>query len=105
MKNLSVAIILGALAAPAWAQDAGVGDAAAGRALAEAWCAACHALDGAETASDAAPAFAGIAADPDLTPGQLRARIAVPHPPMPQLDPTEAQLSDLVAYITSLATD
>ncbi len=100
MKHLSVAMILGALAAPAWADDA-----EAGRALAEAWCTACHALDGAETASDAAPAFAGIAADPDLSPGQLRARIAAPHPPMPQLDPTEEQLSDLVAYISSLSAD
>ncbi|MHA3976239.1 c-type cytochrome [Halovulum sp. GXIMD14794] len=85
------------------AGGAAAADLEAGRALAEAWCSACHAVGpDAEVASDAAPSFVGMATA-ELTPGELRARIAAPHPPMPQIDPSEAQLEDLVAYIESLS--
>lgn len=103
MRRVDMAAIL-VLGAGVTGSSAGwAADATAGRALAETWCAACHSTDpAADSASDAAPSFAGMAKG-GLSAGELRARIAAPHPPMPQIDPSEAQLDDLVAYIGSLS--
>jgi len=75
---------------------------AQGRTAAERWCQECH-LVGGGVASDAAPAFAALAANPDKSEGVLRAFLAEPHAPMPPLSLTRQDIDNLVAYIRSLA--
>jgi mono/diheme cytochrome c family protein len=75
-----------------------------GHALARQWCAACHMVEpGGTAASDAAPPFAMIAQDQRLTPDQLRAWLAAPHPPMPNLSLSRDEITNLIAYIKSLS--
>jgi mono/diheme cytochrome c family protein len=82
---------------PALAQDP-----AAGRALAERWCSACHAVTPGAVGSDVVPSFERIANDQVLTEEWLTARLAVPHHSMPSLSLTRRQIADLVAYVNSL---
>ena len=77
---------------------------AAGRAAAERWCQECHLIGAAgDRASDMAPPFAALAANPEKTAGVLTAFLAEPHPPMPPLTLTRQDIDSLVAYIRSLA--
>ncbi len=81
-------------------------DAEAGRALARIWCAYCHiAEEGQEQASDIAPPLAQIANDPSKSPSSIAAWLADPHPPMPNLNLSQREIDDLVAYIETLKTD
>ena len=92
-------------AGPTLAQEA-PGDPTAGRALAEAVCAACHALPGRAPAAEAPGAlpFQALAADPAVTGMALTAYLRSQHPPMPNFMLDEQQLNDVVAYILSLQT-
>ncbi|MCP4329875.1 MAG: cytochrome c [Alphaproteobacteria bacterium] len=82
-----------------WAGDA----TADGRILAQRWCASCHVVDPAQSgASDVAPPFVHIANDPTKTSEGLKAWLADPHPPMPQLNLDQYEIDSLVAYIESL---
>ncbi|HUC60570.1 MAG TPA: cytochrome c [Alphaproteobacteria bacterium] len=80
-----------------------VGDAARGAALAERWCASCHAMPGQSQASDTAPSIDALAHDPKTTPDFLRGFLAQPHKPMPPLSLSRAQIEDLVAYFGTRA--
>ena len=79
------------------------GDAAAGKAIAEGWCASCHLVSPEQqTATTEAPPFETIA---ERTPDEiaaLAAFLADPHPPMPNLSLTRQEIRDLLAYISSL---
>ena len=79
-------------------------DIPAGRRLAEAWCAGCHmvAPDAIQSPNDAIPSFAAIARMPSTTMSSLNAFLQSPHPPMPDLKLSRAQISDISAYILSL---
>ena len=73
MRRFILPIALLAGASPAAAQS-DLGDIAAGRRLAETWCANCHRVSptGPGPATDAAPALAAVAALPTTTPLALR---------------------------------
>ena len=74
---------------------------AAGKALAQASCSACHVIPGgASGGSDSAPTFEKIAA----TRGDdfLRTFLLKPHGNMPPVDLTNVQIGALIAYIESL---
>ena len=90
-------------AGPALAQEL-PGDPAAGRVLAEAVCAACHAIPGVAPPIEApgARSFQALAADPAVTGMALTAYLRSQHPPMPNFVLDEQQLNDVVAYILSL---
>ena len=89
-------VLMAALAAPALADEA-----AEGRALAERWCAACHATGPAQASGgDAAPAFATLAASRDDA--ALAAWMAAPHPPMPDPGLSRDQIAALLAYFKTL---
>ena len=105
MKQVNVLIgALLALVAPAFGQGNKItGDPARGEADARRWCASCHLLEGQNKASDTVPAFATIAHDPHKGPEYLRAFLASPHPPMPPLQLSRAEIEDLVAYFSELA--
>jgi mono/diheme cytochrome c family protein len=78
------------------------GDAAEGEKIAERWCASCHVVEGKAMASDKAPAFAALAADPAKSEAYLKGWISNPHPPMPNFNLTRQTVDDLAAYIRSL---
>lgn len=102
--HLGLLVLAGGLliaSAPAAAEDA-----EAGRALARSWCAHCHVVEERQAqASDIAPPFAQIANDPKKTKLGLEAWLADPHPPMPNLNLSQAQIDDLIAYIETLKTN
>ncbi len=74
-----------------------------GEKLAREWCSSCH-LVAADQASggDSAPAFSSIAKTAGERSEDLRAWLADPHPPMPNLDLSVREIDDLIAYIESL---
>lgn len=100
VPTLAVAILVLSLqAASAYA----AGNAAAGKALAERWCASCHLVAPEQaTATTEAPPFQSIARRSSGDLGALAAFLADPHPPMPQMSLTRQEIKDLLAYISSL---
>ncbi len=78
-------------------------DADAGQRIAEQWCAQCHAVTADPArASDAAPPFAIIAADPKWTDGALRSWLSAPHDPMPDLSLEKAEIDSIIDYLRVL---
>ena len=76
-----------------------------GQALAERLCASCH-VTGREPRRDTmlvdVPSFAAIANKKGQTIERIAGRIVVPHPPMPQVQLTRAEIAALSTYIFSL---
>lgn len=104
MRILAVMAMVAALSAPvaAWAQS--MADPVAGRKLALEVCAQCHFV--AETQpviprSDAPP-FAEVVADPAVTELSLRVFLRTPHQNMPNLQLSEKETDDVIAFILGL---
>lgn len=103
-RTILLAALCAAATGPALAQEPEEGRRiAAGAALAEAWCAECHALapDAMETTAttDAAPPMGRLAR---LDDDALRAFLSQPHPPMPPLILANDEIDDLIAFIGTL---
>jgi mono/diheme cytochrome c family protein len=79
------------------------GSAAAGKRLAERWCASCHQIEPRAPAKDVAPPFASLGVQKGKDPGWIRAWLANPHPPMQGINLSRQQIDDIVAYLQSLA--
>lgn len=78
-------------------------DALQGAAIAERWCASCHLVGpGQVVASDQVVSFIQIAQRNDLTMEKLEDFLRSPHPPMPDLQLTHAEIRALIAYIDTL---
>lgn len=79
------------------------GDAAAGRKLAEAWCAECHAI-GPKTVDlpRRGPDFTAVAQRPSTTPLSLNVFLRSNHDSMPNFIVAGSDADDIVAYIMSL---
>jgi mono/diheme cytochrome c family protein len=95
-----------ALCAPALAQDL-PGNVTAGRQLALAWCQDCHRVDAAGNMGGVrGPAFTEIARLPSTTALSLRVFLRTSHDNntklMPNLQLSQPETDDLVAYIISL---
>jgi len=88
---------------PTQAQTA-LGDAKRGQELSQRVCSGCHSVSpgSAATVNADVPTFAAIANRPDATAERLAGRIIVPHPPMPNVQLTVAEMRDIIAYILSL---
>lgn len=79
------------------------GDPASGQAIARQWCSECHVVaDDQAAASVDVPTFRSIAAVEGFDAGALAGFLADPHPVMPQMTLSRAEIDDLVAYIASL---
>jgi cytochrome c len=89
--------------APSQAQM-GLADAKRGQELAQRLCSGCHSVSpgSAKTVNADVPTFAAIASRPDTTAERLAGRIIVPHPPMPNVQLTVAEMRDIIAYMLSL---
>jgi mono/diheme cytochrome c family protein len=104
---LGAGIVATSLAgAPPSAAQIASGDIVLGQQLAQQWCSSCHAVDAKPTqANDAAPSFLAIAKMPSTTSLSLQAWLQTPHPVMPNLQLTQPQIDDVLAYILSLKGD
>jgi cytochrome c len=77
------------------------GDAEAGHRLAKQWCNTCHVVEESGSGPDTAPPFPVIAANRKDR-RWVRAWLAAPHPPMPNLNLTRQEIDDVVAYLDRL---
>ena len=82
----------------------GLADPQRGHALAARLCTNCHVIDRQASGPMRAdvPTFVAIANRPGSTAEQLAGRIIVPHPAMPGVPLTAAEIRDIVTYIISL---
>lgn len=105
VKARLLAGVVGALAValPASAQQQEEeGDPAAGRELALELCTACHIVGPEQVGSDAAPPFAAIAKDPEITMDEMHGWGGPGHPVLPELALTPQQTADINAYLDRL---
>jgi mono/diheme cytochrome c family protein len=81
-----------------------IGDAAAGRTVAETWCSTCHVVvpTPQSATSTGAPTFAAVARMASTTQMSLRVFLQTPHGRMPDLHLSTGEIDDLTAYIVSL---
>lgn len=94
-------MICAALALAA-ATAASAGEIAPGRDFAERWCTGCHIVGPGIRGGTVGPGFEEIAGKPGRTAESLSNWMVAPHPPMPNLDVTPEEASDVAAYILSL---
>ena len=101
MKRTTAALLsLSVLLAPI--APAAAADAQHGETLAKRWCAACHVVAADQKrGSTIAPAFSEIAKKPGLTAASIALFLLRPHPPMPDMNLTRNEATDLAAYIKS----
>jgi mono/diheme cytochrome c family protein len=95
-----------AASAPVAGLQAAEFNAMAGKETAKQWCSSCHIIEQGqtETMSTAAPSFFDIAADPAVTEMGLRAFFASPHEQMPDIQLSNGEADNIIAYILSLRT-
>ena len=97
---MAVLVLVLALAV-VWTRPAAAFDAEAGRLLAERWCSACHAVEQ-RSGADQAPTFEAIARDPLKSSNWVRVWLMTPHPTMPDMTLSRAEVEALIAYLRSL---
>ena len=94
-----VAVVVFVASAPAFAADPGRGER-----LAHRWCEACHVVSQTRAGSgtDQAPPFATIAKRPNFDAALVALFLLSPHPKMPDMNLTRAEVADLASYIATL---
>lgn len=82
----------------------GIGDPQQGRAVAEAICATCHAIDAGAASSPmpAAPTFETIARTPGMSGIALNVALHTSHTKMPNLVLSAAEKRNIIAYVLGL---
>jgi mono/diheme cytochrome c family protein len=100
-RSLVLATVLVGIAAPSFA----AADANAGRDLVTRSCITCHSTGTSKTASDGAPPLSFLAKDNKERPAWVRGWLMDPHPPMPNITLSRAQIDNVIAYLNSLPAD
>lgn len=77
-------------------------DVDSGRAVAQQWCATCHAVTQGQPATDAAPSFSEIASRSDVSRRRLQVWLSTPHARMPDLSLSRADIDAIIDYLQSL---
>jgi cytochrome c len=98
IRTMGLVLALGAVGSAARAADPVEG----GR-IAERWCSSCHVAGNRSGGTDAVPTLESIANDRRRSPEWVRQWLNDPHPPMPNLPLTRAQIEDVVAYLGGLS--
>jgi mono/diheme cytochrome c family protein len=98
---IMVVLILVLALAMVWTRPAAAFEAEAGRLLAERWCSACHSIEP-SSGVDQAPTFEAIARDPSKKSDWVRAWLMTPHPAMPDMTLSRAEVEAIIAYLQSL---
>lgn len=95
--------VLVGLGTPAFAQSVGT-DPGRGRAIAESLCSTCHIVDASpgNLAKSDISSFYSIANKQGQSQERLAGAIIFPHPAMPKVSFTNAELRDVISYIMSL---
>jgi mono/diheme cytochrome c family protein len=78
------------------------GNVAAGRDLAGHWCGNCHQIDGGPSARPGVSTFEQVARLPSTTALSLRVFLRTSHADMPNIQMSDADADDLIAYMLSL---
>ena len=74
-----------------------------GKTLANRWCSSCHVVDQEQKlATDQAPPFASLARMPAFDANKLALLLLKPHPNMPTLSLSRAEIDDIAEYIATL---
>lgn len=97
------AAILATTAPIAGAQDVH-GSIAGGRRLAEQWCASCHQLGAGAPAKPGVPTFVQVAQLASSTELALRVFLRTSHADMPNIQLSQADTDDLIAFVLSQKT-
>jgi mono/diheme cytochrome c family protein len=102
-RRLAIVLMATLVASPAFAQSV-VSDPGRGRELAESLCSTCHIVDASpgNIAKSDISSFYSIANKPDQSQERLAGAIIFPHPAMPKVSFTNAELRDVITYIMSL---
>jgi mono/diheme cytochrome c family protein len=98
VRAVALMLAFGAAGGTAWAADP-----AEGHRIAERWCSSCHVAGNRSGGTDAVPTLESISNDPRRSPEWVRQWLNDPHPPMPNLPLTRAQIEDVVAYLETLS--
>nr|WP_024514029.1 cytochrome c [Bradyrhizobium sp. Tv2a-2] len=73
-----------------------------GKTLANRWCSSCHVVDREQKlATDQAPPFASLAKVPAFDANKLAFLLLKPHPNMPTLSLSRAEIADIAEYIAT----
>lgn len=110
MVYVSAFSMLGLLAAVPTApkaEDLKLPSAAEGQELSEKLCIGCHVIGTeAEGATPVGPpTFSSIANKPGQTAERIKGALVAPHPPMPDMQLTNDEILDVIAYLETLRTD
>jgi mono/diheme cytochrome c family protein len=101
-KNLLALLLAATVSLPPTAKADDLGDPAAGRDIATAWCANCHVFPGSNRATaTGAPSFSAMADNRAMTPTTLQAFLRTNHNRMPDLHLSNLEIDDLVGFILS----
>lgn len=95
LLHLSVTLVLLAGATAAFAQGHG-------QRLAERWCTECHAIGSVPAKRNRAPAFAAIAAKPNISSDVIAAFLLLPHATMPNPPLSRQDAEDIAAFIMEM---
>lgn len=95
--GLTLALVA-ASSAPAAAADVAMGEA-----LTAQWCNQCHVVGNGSYGTDAAPPLPVIARQKSQDREWIKAWLAAPHPPMPNLNLSRQEIDDIAAYLASLS--
>lgn len=104
----AVAVILGAMSAMAQTAEAPLKPSPEkGLAFAQRFCSNCHLVEGSNAASAQAgiPSLRTIANKPGQSGNHIRNVLISPHAPMPDMQVSNQEILDLVAYLETLRTD
>ncbi len=103
MTSLSLTQIgLVLMLAAASAATAAAADVDRGKELTMQWCNQCHVIGNGNRGTDAAPPLPLIAQQKGKDPQWIKAWLAAPHPPMPDLNLSRHEIDDITAYLATL---
>ncbi len=106
MRIMPMMLMATTLAFPAAAQSPPLeeGDPVAGKEVARAWCASCHVVEANpdRAVAGSVPSFFAVADRPTTTAAGLRAFLTTQHGRMPDLNLSNTDTDNTIAYILSL---
>jgi cytochrome c len=105
--TLSLLVLLTAGPSAPKAEDMKLPSAAEGRELSEKLCKGCHVIgaEGEGTTQVGPPTFSSIANKPGQTTERIKGALVAPHPPMPDMQLTNEEMLDIIAYLETLRKD
>jgi mono/diheme cytochrome c family protein len=91
-----------AILAPVIIDSVFAADANHGKSIVDRWCAECHMVGPGQKASTEAPPFSSLAKRPGFDEARVAFFLLDPHPKMPNMQLSRAEVADIAAYIATL---